>query len=1016
MNTLQRYHLKKLLKLFREKIIVIKTLRKEYNSLRDILLEVLMNLATCQEKKIFSETPAHYGLTLEKVKKIVMKFKLLPTEINLTTSHLSHHLKECENLRKSIYEILNHISPKNFIQTMNFLAPNWDNFINDKITINFLNKMFNVVMVWDSQYHLEPILFIEDESKKEDKEKEEEEPSIIKSLLSSKGGNQINTILKTLTEMASKTTSKKYRKNHFSKYDVISKVSYSKKIYFLKNNQGTSMLEELNGLLVYVKLEDKYLVLQGYLQDDMLGFMKEDEMVKNKLTTLKREINYSCLTVPQNFRNNYLEIIPLRDLLTMENETMISELKSKFEDYKVLITKPLLVLINDFLLASRIRKKEILTLLLISDEDNRKLAVVLFDTLKSRSKTGLVDELYLGLPLSLRNHLDLETEKLKESEEKLTKMSESDIPYERRINLMNAPEDVKSKAMEKLKSIKNNFQGDSKASSWLDGLLKIPFGVYRDSPILSFKESFITKIKNTTGVNLTSDFQITNYLMENEIPTLKREWEQYQVDKKKYINDVREVLDEAVYGHDDAKKQIERIIGQWINGNVKGAVLGLEGPPGTGKTSLAKKGIAKCLKDADGSSRPFAFLPIGGSTNGSTLVGHNFTYVGSTWGRIADVLMTTGCMNPIIFIDEIDKVSRTEYGKEIISILTHLTDPTQNDEFEDKYFAGVKLDLSKALIIFSFNDISLIDPILRDRITVIETFPLSLKEKIVISQDYVLPEILKETGFNRDEIIFTEEIITYLIETFTYEAGIRKVKEKYYEIIREINLKRIFGDKNIDLPFVVSKEFINDLFNKKPKLRIKKIYEKPMVGLVNGLYATGTGIGGLTVIQVLKYPSDKQFELTMTGKQGEVMKESITYALRIAFGLLTEEKQREIMMNKEKFGLHIHTPEAAVPKDGPSAGAAITLAIYSILTDRPVNNKVAMTGEIDLLRRVTAIGGVQAKLNGAKRAGAEIALIPEENLEDLERLRQEGVSPEDETFKVIPVSHINQVIEYALLQ
>jgi ATP-dependent Lon protease len=396
-------------------------------------------------------------------------------------------------------------------------------------------------------------------------------------------------------------------------------------------------------------------------------------------------------------------------------------------------------------------------------------------------------------------------------------------------------------------------------------------------------------------------------------------------------------------------------------------------------------------------------------------VGHNFTYVGSTWGRIADILMSTGCMNPIIFIDEIDKVSRTEYGKEIISILTHLTDPTQNDEFEDKYFAGVKLDLSKALIIFSFNDIDLIDPILRDRITVIETFPLSLKEKIVISQDYVLPEILKETGFNRDEIIFTEEIISYLIETFTYEAGIRKVKEKYYEIIREINLKRIFGHEDITLPFVVNKDFINNLFNKKSKLRIKRINDKPMVGLVNGLYATTTGIGGLTVIQVLKYPADKQFELTMTGKQGEVMKESITYALRIAFGLLPEEKQRELMSLKDKFGLHIHTPEAAVPKDGPSAGAAITLAIYSILTNRPVNNKVAMTGEIDLLRKVTAIGGVQAKLNGAKRAGAEIALIPEENLEDLERLRQEGVSPEDENFKVIPVSHIDEVIKYALL-
>ena len=138
-------------------------------------------------------------------------------------------------------------------------------------------------------------------------------------------------------------------------------------------------------------------------------------------------------------------------------------------------------------------------------------------------------------------------------------------------------------------------------------------------------------------------------------------------------------------GHKDAKVQLERLFAQWINGESKGAVIGLQGPPGTGKTSLAKHGLSKCLKDKDGKPRPFAFLPIGGSVNSSTLVGHNFTYVGSTWGRIADMLMVSKCMNPIIFIDEVDKVSQTEYGREIISILTHLTDPTQNDEFEDKY-------------------------------------------------------------------------------------------------------------------------------------------------------------------------------------------------------------------------------------------------------------------------------------------------------------------------------------------
>jgi ATP-dependent Lon protease len=169
-----------------------------------------------------------------------------------------------------------------------------------------------------------------------------------------------------------------------------------------------------------------------------------------------------------------------------------------------------------------------------------------------------------------------------------------------------------------------------------------------------------------------SEHQINEFLTDIENKDsdnqFVKEWREYQIDIKEYIRDARKSLDTAVYGHKEAKCQLERIIGQWINGEAKGAVLGLEGPPGTGKTSLAKMGLSKCLKDENGEPRPFAFLPIGGSTNGSTLVGHNYTYVGSTWGRIVDILITTKCMNPIIFIDELDKVSRTENGKEIIGI------------------------------------------------------------------------------------------------------------------------------------------------------------------------------------------------------------------------------------------------------------------------------------------------------------------------------------------------------------
>ena len=182
----------------------------------------------------------------------------------------------------------------------------------------------------------------------------------------------------------------------------------------------------------------------------------------------------------------------------------------------------------------------------------------------------------------------------------------------------------------------------------------------------------------------------------SEIDSIQNKWREVHTSMSKIEN----ILDNAIHGHTHAKRQIERIIGQWVSGEQKGYCFGFEGPPGVGKTSLAKKGLSLCLQDNNGGVRPFAFIAIGGSCNGSTLNGHNYTYVGSTWGRIVDILMEKKCMNPIIFIDELDKVSQTEHGRDIVSILTHLTDPEQNEEFQDKYFSGININLSKALIIF----------------------------------------------------------------------------------------------------------------------------------------------------------------------------------------------------------------------------------------------------------------------------------------------------------------------------
>ena len=999
---------------------------------QDSLMSMLSNLVSCNKINIYAGTNTSFMNILEELKEVNDLLKKIPNKISIS-SLKDNTLKDLNLTLYRVYKLLlkysNHISFENFNYILElFGGKNWVEMYDEKELeiLLFISRFFKPICVWDSDEHKTPVPF---PSTTEPKKKNAiMAKDLLESLLgggsSSKvssiivGDNSMPAFLKSINELIQTSPKKsRHRDNSFSNIECIG-ILDRENIKITKNSKSGSLFEDKFGGCVYLKINNKFVVVQGIFKDDVLNISRNINFVDKKYKDHMSAMSYNLYDVPKTFKNNYLKILNLRDLVACSTNELCDELRKKFNDFKGIQGKPLLSLINEFLLASKYRKVDILTLLLMSNEDDMKLAYVLYDVLKSKDKKNIAGEIYESLHYSIRELLESSQKLVEEDEEKLDKLSSSDIPYERRIAMIKAEEDVKTKAMEKLKSMKTSFQGDNKAQAWLDGLLKIPFGQFSKNEVLDFKGEFVQKLKSQyPNENFASDHLITQFLDGSDEIKLKKEWDEYLVDRTAYLRTVRSKLDEAVYGHKEAKTQLERIFAQWINGESKGAVLGLLGPPGTGKTSLAKNGLSKCLVDKNGDSRPFAFLPIGGSVNGSTLVGHNFTYVGSTWGRIVDVLISSKCMNPIIFIDEIDKVSATEHGREIISILTHLTDGTQNDEFEDKYFAGIKLDLSKALIVFSFNDAGLIDPILRDRITIIETNPLTIPEKVHIIRNYMLPEILKEVGLDKEEVVLSNDMIQYLIETYTNEAGVRKIKEKVQEIIRDINLNRFHDSDEYPIPFTITEDYIKVLFENKPKVRVKKIAEKPSVGLVNGLYATTTGIGGLTIIQVMKYPADKMLELDMTGKQGEVMKESVNYAKKIAYSLLSEEEQLKLIddaQNKKAFGLHIHTPEAATPKDGPSAGAAMTLAIYSVLTGKRVNNKVAMTGEIDLCKRVTAIGGVEAKLNGAKRAGATKALIPKENLEDLEKMRRDGLSPEDETFEVICIDHIDQVLEHAL--
>jgi ATP-dependent Lon protease len=292
------------------------------------------------------------------------------------------------------------------------------------------------------------------------------------------------------------------------------------------------------------------------------------------------------------------------------------------------------------------------------------------------------------------------------------------------------------------------------------------------------------------------------------------------------MNNAKRTLDECVFGLNDAKMQIMQMVGQWIaNPDALGTAIAIKGPMGTGKSSLAKDGISKIL------GREFTFIALGGTGDASFLEGHSYTYEGSMWGKIVQILIESKCMNPVIYFDELDKVSDTPRGEEIIGILTHLTDTTQNNQFHDKYFSEVDFDLSKCLFIFSYNDESKVNPILRDRMYRIQTKGYDTKEKLTIAKNFLLPKIREQVAFKEEEVIIPDETLEFIITTEGYskkEEGVRNLKRCLEIIYTKLNLFRLMKpDQNlfktdmeleVKFPFTVTKKAVEALIKNEETL------------------------------------------------------------------------------------------------------------------------------------------------------------------------------------------------------
>jgi ATP-dependent Lon protease len=343
-------------------------------------------------------------------------------------------------------------------------------------------------------------------------------------------------------------------------------------------------------------------------------------------------------------------------------------------------------------------------------------------------------------------------------------------------------------------------------------------------------------------------------------------------------------------------------------------------------------------------------------------------------------------------------------------------DPAQNDCFQDKYFTGIDLDLSKALFILSYNDVNAIDKILLDRVHRIKFNSLSLEDKLVISKTHILPEVYKKMGLE-DIITFNDEVLKFIIEEYTLESGVRKLKEILFEIVGEINLDVLKNDNDYDFPIQITIDDVkNKYFKDKREVIIRKVPEDSLVGFANGMYATSLGNGGTLPIHAKFFPSEQFLELKLTGLQQDVMKESMHVALTVAWNLTCETKKniaRQLYDGKgNKYGINIHPGDGSVQKDGPSAGGVITVVLYSLLNNIPIRAKVAMTGEIQMSGDITAIGGLNHKILGSIKAGVKEFIYPKENKKDFDEFYEKYKNDEVlNGIKFYEISHISEALK-----
>ena len=773
--------------------------------------------------------------------------------------------------------------------------------------------------------------------------------------------------------------------------EKIKKIDYNYKFEipdnFNKNSKIVDLLEKRR-ILIISNNNDSYKINLIFKIDLLSLYVKTCQInypyLYNKKDQIVMYIENNLAECDIKFLKTFIRHDYLGNLYCYDVENYAKYFKKIYFRYLELINTSFINIMKEFVSKNNSIKYlfNMIFLHLMGEEEANDIAVTLMGLLgeKKQFSGNLNKFIYDNLTYFLQVKVQKSQNNINDELKKIKDINIADIDYKKQLALnRNIPENVKAITLEKIEEMKSMNNDYFKQLMFVRYILNFPWPSNNDNLLFN-------NLKNPT-------------------------------ESKKYINNIKDKLETLSYGHDDAKKLLVQIIGKWIsNPNSQGTCFGLVGPPGVGKTLLAKS-ISKAL------DIPFAQITLGGQNDGEILHGHGYTYSGSQPGLIIKKMVEMGKSRCILYFDELDKTC-SKYGKsnEISSILIHLTDPNMNKSFQDRFFQGIEFPLDKVIFIFSYNDSSLIDPILLDRLKEINIEAYTLKDKLNICNNFIIHEIEHNIGFNKNIINWDDDVLEYLITNYTNEAGVRSIKRTIEDIYMELNLDKLkkenYFKKNKKIK--ITKDIIIDIL-KEPKMELLKIHNEPLIGIINGLYATNNGSGGITPIQIYKNHLSNSFEIKLTGSQGKVMKESVNCSLTVAMNYIENNKNKykdiissdlsEYIKTNFPNGFHVHAPSTSTPKDGPSAGCAFTSAFISRILNKPIKNDIAMTGEIELTGNITKIGGLSYKLIGAKKAGVKLAFIPKENEKDFEEIIKKNPKLIDDTFKVQLVNNINDLVD-----